>query len=44
MNIEDKITISGTMADIIRLLDRAIQAGYGDAPAALCIKLYLTRN
>lgn len=38
------IQIIGKMDDIMKLLRKAIEAGYGELPAVWCIKLYLGRN
>ena len=38
------ITITGKNKDLMDLLGDAIRAGYGEAPAAWCIKLFLERN
>jgi len=34
----------GKMDDVCKILSKAIEAGYGNLPAVLSIKLYLERN
>ena len=40
----EQITLVGTMDDIIKILRKAMEAGYADLPAVWSLKLFLERN